>query len=239
MARIGYAIVIVILVSGIFFFWHEYKNERTLSVLLNLLPQQVKVLRDRAISQLTVEQLVIGDIVLLGAGDNVPADCRLIEAFDACVNDAAITGESPPKVRNADPCEEAQALRSRNLLLAGTSLASGQGKAVVFATGGHTEFGRIAHLAPTGRAGVSPLCRQLAHLSRLIAVLSVAIGLSFFAIDTVISVPFWRDFIFSIGIIGAVVPEGLLPTLTSASKQTDRIDLSIGGLTGAVSLWPT
>ena len=216
MARIGYAIVIVILISGIFSFWQEHRNERTLAALQNLLPQQVKVLRDSAISQLTVEQLVIGDIILLGAGDNVPADCRLIEAFDVRVNDATITGESLPKVRDSQPCEEVQPLRSRNVLLAGTSLVSGQGNAVVFATGGHTEFGRIAHLTQTGSTGISPLRRELAHLSRLIAVLAVAIGLGFFAIGSVIGIPFWRDFIFSIGIIVAMVPEGLLPTLTLA-----------------------
>jgi sodium/potassium-transporting ATPase subunit alpha len=214
MARIGYAIVIVILISGIFSFWQEYRNERTLAALQNLLPQQVKVLRNNTIAQLTIEQLVIGDIILVGAGDNVPADCRLIEAFDVRVNDATITGESLPKVRDAQPCDEVQPLRSRNILLAGTSLVSGEGKAVVFATGGQTEFGRIAHLTQTGSTGISPLRRELAHLSRMIAVLAVAVGLGFFAIGSAMGVPFWHDFIFSIGIIVAMVPEGLLPTLT-------------------------
>ena len=214
MARIGYAIVIVILISGIFSFWQEYRNERTLAALQNLLPQQVKVLRNNMIAQLMVEQVVMGDIILLGAGDNVPADCRLIEAFDVRVNDATITGESLPKVRDAQPSEEVQPLRSRNILLAGTSLVSGEGKAVVFATGGQTEFGRIAHLTQTGSTGISPLRRELAHLSRMIAVLAVAVGLAFFAIGSAIGVPFWHDFIFSIGIIVAMVPEGLLPTLT-------------------------
>jgi calcium-translocating P-type ATPase len=163
---------------------------------------------------LTIEQLVIGDIILLGAGDNVPADCRLIEAFDVRVNDATITGESLPKVRDSLPCEQDQPLRSRNILLAGTSLVSGEGKAVVFATGSQTEFGRIAHLTQTGSTGISPLRRELAHLSRMIAVFAVAIGLGFFAIGSAIGVPFWNDFIFFIGIIVAMVPEGLLPTLT-------------------------
>ncbi len=214
MARIAYAIVIVILISGIFSFWQEYRNERTLAALQNLLPQQVKVLRDGSVSQLTVEQLVPGDIIMLEAGDSVPADCRLIEAIDVRVNDSTITGESLPKMRDSQLCEDADPIRSRNILLAGTSLVSGEGKAAVFATGSRTEFGRIAHLTQTGSAGTSPLRRELMYLSRLIAVLAVAIGLGFFAIGTVIGVPFWRDFIFSIGIIVAMVPEGLLPTLT-------------------------
>src|SRR5512140_876487 len=87
MARVGYAVVIVILISGIFSFWQEYRNERTLAALRNLLPQEAKVLRNNTIALLAVEQLVIGDVILLAAGDNVPADCRLIEAFDVRVND--------------------------------------------------------------------------------------------------------------------------------------------------------
>ena len=213
-ARIGYALVIVILVSGLFSFLQEYRNERTLAALQELLPQQVEVLRDSGIAQITAGRLVIGDVILLTAGDSVPADCRLIEAFDVRVNDATISGESLPKLRDAKACDEARPLRSRNVLLAGTSLVSGQGKAVVFATGGQTEFGRIAHLTQTSGTAVSPLRRELAHLSRMIAVMAVAIGACFFAIGTVVGIPFWHDLIFSIGLIVAVVPEGLLPTLT-------------------------
>ena len=87
---------------------------------------------------------------------------------------------------------------------------------MVFATGMHTEFGKIAHLTQTGREEVSPLREQIAYLSRLIAILAVAIGLIFFAISRFLGVPFWEDFIFAIGIIVAMVPEGLLPTLTLA-----------------------
>ena len=101
-------------------------------------------------------------------------------------------------------------------MLAGTSIVSGEAKAVVFATGTRTEFGKIAHLAQTSGAAVSPLRRQLGYLSRLIAFLAVGIGLVFFAVGAAIEVPFWQDFIFSIGIIVAMVPEGLLPTLTLA-----------------------
>ena len=104
MARIGCAIVVVIVVSGVFSFWQEYRVEQTLAALRNLLPQQVTVLRDGAVVQVPAEQLVPGDIVYLEQGDNVPADCRLIEAFGVRVNNASITGESLPKARDA-ACE--------------------------------------------------------------------------------------------------------------------------------------
>jgi sodium/potassium-transporting ATPase subunit alpha len=216
MARIGYALVVVILISGTFSFWQENRNERTLEELGKLLPQEVKVLRDCAISQLPIDQIVPGDVIILESGDNIPADCRLIEAFDVSVNDSTITGESLPKARDAQPYQDVQPLRSRNILLAGTSLVAGEGRALVIATAGQTEFGRIAHLAQISGAGISPLRRELAHLSRLIAVLAVGLGATFFVIGTMIGVPFWQDFIFSIGIIVAIVPEGLLPTLTLA-----------------------
>ena len=216
MARIGYALIGVILVSGIFSFWQEYRVEQTLNALQQLLPQQVNLLRGGAVARLSVEQLVPGDLLLLEQGDIVPADCRLIEAFSLRVSNAVVTGEAMPQARDAGPSEAADLIRSRNILLAGTSLVSGQGKAVVFATGARTEFGKIAHLAQTADDVVSPLRRQLAYLSRLIAALSIGIGLVFFAIGAVIDVPFWQDFIFSIGIIVAMVPEGLLPTLTLA-----------------------
>jgi sodium/potassium-transporting ATPase subunit alpha len=108
MAKIGYAIIVVIVVSGLFSAWQEYRVERTLAALRKLLPQDIDVMRDGKVTSLAVEQLVPGDIVLLEQGDNIPADSRLIEAFDARVNIASITGESlqqhappvPPKNTN-------------------------------------------------------------------------------------------------------------------------------------------
>ena len=91
-----------------------------------------------------------GDIVVLEQGNNIPADCRLIEAFGVRVNNATVTGESLSKLRTAEPSEKEEMIHAENILLAGTSMVSGEAKAVVFATGMHTEFGKIAHLTQTG-----------------------------------------------------------------------------------------
>ncbi|HTS52882.1 MAG TPA: cation-transporting P-type ATPase [Burkholderiales bacterium] len=214
MAKIGYAIVIVILVSGLFSFWQEHRVEKTLAALRGLLPQQVKLVRGGRVFLTSAEQVVPGDIVVLEQGDNVPADCRLVEAFDVRVNNAAVTGESLPLLRDVNASADDEPSRAKNILLAGTSLVSGQAKAVVIATGMHTEFGKIAHLTQTAGAAVSPLRQELARLSRLIAFLAILIGLLFFAVGWMAGIPFWKDFIFAIGIIVAMVPEGLLPTLT-------------------------
>ena len=216
MARIGYAIIIVILVSGTFSFWQEHRVEQTLEALQKLLPPRVNILREGSVVRVAADQLVPGDVVLLEQGDIVPADCRLIEAFSVRVNNATLTGEAMPLARDPAPSQEDDLIRSKNILLAGTSVVSGQARAIVFTTGSHTEFGKIAQLTQTSVAVASPLRQQLAYLSRLIALLAVGIGLSFFAIGAAIDVPFWQDFIFSIGIIVAMVPEGLLPTLTLA-----------------------
>ncbi len=176
MAKVGYAILVVILVSGLFSFWQEFRVERTLAALRELLPQQVDVLREGKAVRLLADQLVPGEIVLLEQGNNIPADCRLIEAFGVRINDATVTGESLSKLRTAEPSEAEEVIHAENILLAGTSMVSGEAKAVVFATGMHTEFGKIAHLAQTGREAVSPLREQVAYLSRLIGILAVAIG---------------------------------------------------------------
>ncbi len=216
MAKIGYVVVAVIIVSGVFSFWQEFRVERTLAALRQLLPQQVEVLRDGKVERMLADKLVPGDIIVLEQGNNIPADCRLIEAFGVRVNNATVTGESLTKNRTAEPTKTDELINAENILLAGTEMVSGEAKAVVFATGMHTEFGRIAHLTQTGRAALSPLREQIAHLSRLIGILAIVIGIGFFAISRMIGVPFWEGFIFAIGIIVAMVPEGLLPTLTLA-----------------------
>ncbi len=216
MAKVGCAIVIVILVSGLFSFWQEFRVEQTLEALRKVLPQQARVLRDGKFIRAPAARLVPGDIVDLEQGDNIPADCRLIEAFGARVNNAAVTGESLPRARDAEAYNADDWIDSKNIMLAGTSMVSGQAKAVVFATGRRTEFGKIAHLTQTAGEEISPLRKEIAHLSRLTAVLAVLISLVFFSLGWVIGIPFWKDFIFAIGIIVAMVPEGLLPTLTLA-----------------------
>jgi len=92
MAQLALAIVCVILVNGVFSFWQTYRAEQALDALRRLLPQQVNVLRDAALQTLAAELLVPGDVLLLSEGDKVPADCRLIEAFDLRVNLSTLTG---------------------------------------------------------------------------------------------------------------------------------------------------
>ena len=224
MARLGVAIVGVVIINGIFSFWQEYKAERAVEALRQLLPQKVKALRAGEIVGLLASELVPGDIVLLEEGDFVPADCRLTEVFGLRVNLSTVTGESLAKARTAESSSEESPLQARNVVLAGTSVVSGQGRGVVYATGMRTEFGRIAHLTQTAGETVSPLQREIARLSRIVAGLATGMGVLLFFAGQAMGLPAWENLLFAIGIIVANVPEGLLPTVTlSLAMATQRM----------------
>jgi calcium-translocating P-type ATPase len=159
---------------------------------------------------------VPGDVIELQEGDSIPADSRVVQAACLRVNNATVTGESVPHSRDAAPQLDGNGLENRNTLLAGTSVVSGEGRALVFATGPRSNFGEIARLALQPRESRTPLQKEIARLSRLIATLSVGIGVVFYIVGQQLGLPFWENFIFAIGIIVANVPEGLLPTMTLA-----------------------
>jgi calcium-translocating P-type ATPase len=215
MATLAGAIVGVIIVNGVFSYWQQFRTERVLAALARLLPHQARAVRGGEIVLLPVAELVPGDVILVEGGDDVPADCRVIEAFGLRVNTATVTGESFAKARHAAPTpEEDDPLHARNLLLAGTSVIAGEARALVFATGMATEFGRIARLTQATAEEPSPLQREIVRLSRIIAAVATALGVLFFLVGEILGLSFWENFVFAIGIIVAMVPEGLLPTLT-------------------------
>lgn len=216
MFELGVAIVGVIVVNGCFSFWQAFRTERALLALQRLLPEQVDVRRDAGLRRVSVADLVPGDVILLAEGAKVPADCRVIESWGLRANLATLTGESLARAISAAPVPGDDLLRAGNLLFAGTLIVAGECTAVVFATGMRTEFGRIARLTQSTGDTASPLQREIERVSRLVALLAVALGIVFFAIGWLIDLPFWINFTFAIGIIVANVPEGLLPTVTLA-----------------------
>ena len=222
MLTLAAAIVAVIAINGAFSLWQEYRAEETMAALQRLLPHQVRALRNGTTVVLPSEDVVPGDVIFLTAGDDVPADCRLVEGFGVRVNNATVTGEARPVSRDARPSVDTDLLQSRNVLLAGTSVTSGEAKALVFATGMHTAFGRIAHLTQTTADPPSPLQNEIASLSRVIAALAVTIGLVVFVIGRFIGLSTSVSLVFAIGIIVANVPEGLLPTVTLAMALAAR-----------------
>jgi calcium-translocating P-type ATPase len=216
MAVLALAIVAVIIINGLFAFWQDYRAERLLTALGRLLPHTARVRRDGRVDDLDPEQVAVGDVLLLGEGDLIPADCRLIRAFSLRVDSSTITGESVPQSRHERPADVEDALQSANILLAGTSVVSGEGEAAVFAVGSHTELGRIAHLTHTAVPRRSPFLAEIARVSRFIAAVAIALGSIFFITGLQLGLDPFAAGLFAIGIIVANVPEGLLPTVTLA-----------------------
>jgi sodium/potassium-transporting ATPase subunit alpha len=223
MLTLGLAIIGVIFINAVFTFIQEYRAEKSIAKLRLLLPFYVKVLREGREKEIPAREIVPGDLIILSEGDKIPADSRLIDTTYLMVNNAPLTGESEPVPLQHEPCK-GELIESRNIAFAGTTVVSGSGKAVVFATGMRTEFGRIAHLTSAVEPGLSPLQKEIIKVTRIIAFLATVMGIVFFFIGQFIGRSFWENLIFAIGIIVANVPEGLLPTVTlSLAKGSQRM----------------
>lgn len=213
------AIWSVNVINGVFSFWQEYRAEKATAALRRLLPLNARVVRGGLEQRVAADQLVPGDVLLLTEGDHISADARLVAVADLKVDESTLTGESESRLKIAGKLAHAGGTRAdlRNLAFAGTSVVAGAGKAVVFATGLDTEFGRIAQLTQNLGEEPSPLQKELVRTTKIITFLAVGIGLVFFALAKVLAgVTLYASFVFAMGIIVAFVPEGLLPTVTLA-----------------------
>ncbi len=145
---LGLVIFSLVLANAGFSFWRGYQSEQAIEKLRQVLPAYARVIRDGKDVHLHASELVPGDILILAEGDNVSADARVVEEYGLRVNNATLTGEAVPARKTADPSLQSGAsdLERPNLIFAGTTVASGTGRAVVYATGMLTQFGRIAHL---------------------------------------------------------------------------------------------
>ena len=219
MPQLGYAIILVIIINAIFSFMQEYKAEKALESLKKFLPSCSTVLRGGEIIEIQSMQLVPGDILILNEGDNISADARLIESFNIRTNNSVLTGESDPQRKSTVPIigRNIDHLRLTNVVYAGTSVSSGSGKAIVYATGMETEFGKIANLTQGIKEELSPLQKEINKASQTLVYIALGIGFLFFILSlTVAKLGFIGSFIFAIGILVAFIPEGLLPTVTLA-----------------------
>lgn len=218
MPQLCWAIVVVILINGVFSYWQEYQAERAAEALQALLPRQVTVKRENKEQLIAATEVVPGDILLLTEGVAIPADARLLVAARLRIDTSTLTGESKPVSRTADDAQIELPVSTAslpNLVFAGTSVVSGRGEAAVFATGANTEFGRIAQITQDQTDQQSPLQKELSRVTRIVSVLSVGLGGVFFIVGTMLGgLSKLSAFLFAVGIIVANVPEGLLPTLT-------------------------
>jgi len=226
---LGIAVWIVVVVNGLFSFWQEYRAQRAMEALGRLLPGHARVVRDGGEVEVLSSETVPGDVLVLAEGDSIPADARVVEAFGLRTNNAVLTGEAMPaqKSQDASLSDGLSELERPNLVFAGTSVVSGTGRAVVCATGMLTQFGRIARLTQQVSEPPSPLQQETRRLTRRITVIAVAAGAIVFAVSLLqLGLPVFESFLLAIGILVAVVPEGLTPiitlTLASAGQRLAR-----------------
>ncbi len=213
--QLAIAIIAVIAVNGVFAFLQEDHADRLLRALEEQAPLATLVRRDGQAQSLPARHLVPGDIVLLREGDRVPADARLIEAQGLQVDNSSLTGESEPLARHAAPAPPCLAIEAPNLVFAGTVVVTGEGQAIVYATGAGTELGRVVAEVAILRPVRSPLERQVDRVARTTAVVAVGVGLFVLLLALSLGDRSAEDaLIFSVGVIVALTPEGLLPTVS-------------------------
>jgi Ca2+-transporting ATPase len=217
MPQLGVAIWMVNVINGVFSFLQEFRASKATEALKKMLPSYARVIRDKQDQQILAEELVPGDIILVQEGDRISADARVLESSDLQVNQSTLTGESNPVRKTHDHIVKNGMSRSEipNLIFTGTSVASGTAKAVVISIGMKTEFGKIANLTQTVEADRSPLEKELDKLTKQVSIMAVSIGVLFFISAALfVKEPLAQAFIFSLGMIVAFIPEGLLPTVT-------------------------
>ena len=212
--QLGAAILGVVLLNATIGFLQEYSAERTAEALRALVPEVARVVRDGELLEIAARELVPGDLVVLEAGDAVSADCRVLEASQLSVDMAALTGESRPVPRMPAAETGAPPLERPDRVFMGTSVVTGRGKAVVLATGVHTEFGRVYRLTAGTESGPSPLQRQVATMARRVAAVALSVGALLFVVRLASGSPLVAAFVFALGVMVALVPEGLPATLS-------------------------
>jgi Ca2+-transporting ATPase len=215
LAIIILAVVFVNIFVSIF---QESRAEKAMETLKSWMPEFAKVFRDSEVKKILVREIVPGDVIFLEEGDRVPADARLIEAFDLWTNNVPLTGESEPQPRDAETVKavEKAYLYSPNLVFMSTSVAKGRGKAVVYSSGMNTQFGRIASLTQTIQEEDSPLQKEIGSMAKFDFLIAVFVGSVFFAISFGFTKDLQTSFLFMIGVMVACVPEGLQVTVSSA-----------------------
>ncbi len=214
--RDSLTIITIVCLFAILGFFQEYRAERAMLALKRLAVPMVRVRRDRIVFEIEATNLVIGDIVLLEAGNLVPADCRVLESNGLKVQESVLTGEAEA-VDKSSASLSGQGLPlgdRRNMIYMGTTIVYGRGTALVSATGMATELGRIAMLMQKVPQEWTPLQRRLDRLGKVLAVVAVAASLLIFAIGVLRGEDLRLMLMTAVSLAVAAIPEGLPAVVT-------------------------
>ena len=220
-----FIILFVVIVNTILGLVQESKAENAIDSLMEMTKATSKVIRDGVIQNIKSEDLVVGDVIVLEAGDAIPADCRILEAFSMKVEEAALTGESVPVTKIVDLINLKEntidiPLGDRtNMLYSGSTVAYGRGKAVIVATGMETEMGKIAEALQTEKEEKTPLQKKMAEISKVLTKLVVGISVFVFIFGIIKTGDFTGEhildtFLIAVALAVAAIPEGLPAVVT-------------------------
>ncbi|MBN1965578.1 MAG: HAD-IC family P-type ATPase, partial [Anaerolineae bacterium] len=209
-------ILAIVVLNAALGFFQEYRAEQSLAALSAMQVPLVRVRRGGHVHQVSAEELVPGDIVLIEAGDSIPADGRLIESVNLQIVEAAMTGESVPVQKNTTPLAESDVpLAERtNMVFMGTSVAYGRGELVVTSTGLQTELGNIAALLQGVVEGKTPLQGRLETLGKVLAGAAFALVVIVFIAGVLRGNPVQEMLLTAISLAVAAIPEGLPAVIT-------------------------
>ncbi|MFF3922889.1 calcium-translocating P-type ATPase, SERCA-type [Paenibacillus lactis] len=211
-------IVAIILINGILGFVQEFKAERSLRALKQLSAPSSKVLRDGKVVHLAARELVPGDVVLVESGDRIPADVRWLETSSCSVEESALTGESMPVNKHAEPIPEADVPLGdrKNIGFMGTMVTRGSAKGVVIRTGMDTEMGKIADLIQSTESQETPLQHRLEQLGKILIGVSLALTVLVVVAGILHGQPAAGMFLAGVSLAVAAIPEGLPAIVTIA-----------------------
>jgi len=174
---LGYAIVVAVIINATFSFWQEYKADKAMEALLRLMPTMVRALRDGKALSIDAKWLVPGDVVLLEEGEKIAADGIVLEHAGLSINTASLNGESRPSRRHESAkAGTKRAIDAKNMVFAGTSVVSGSGRVLVVATAQATEFGKIATLTKNVQKKLTPMQKEVIHITRILTVIALGMG---------------------------------------------------------------
>ena len=204
-------IMAVVVINAGIGFLQEGRAEQAIDRLRTLVDARAPVLRDGRRRTVPAEEIVVGDLVLLEAGDRVPADLRLLHARALAIDEAVLTGESVPVSKEAAACDPAAPLpEQRGMAFKGSLITSGQGRGVAVATGGTTELGRISRLLSEVETLQTPLLKQMDRFARQLTLVVMAVSALAFALSVFWRGDRWTDaFMVVVGLAVAAIPEGL------------------------------
>ena len=211
-----YVILAAVLVNVAVGFIQEYKAVKAMETLKKVITFYARVIRNGREKEIKAEELVPGDVVLLKAGDKVPADGRLIFSKNFEVNEASLTGESIPVKKITDQLKNDLVIaEQKNMVFMGTVVVTGVGEFVVTDTGVNTELGKIATLIRETSEERTPFQKKLDHFSRLLGYITIGVSFVIFLIGVIEGIGFTQIFITSVAIAVSAIPEGLVIAVTA------------------------